>query len=420
MKIINAHLLKSNEVGLIKEVLDFRFTQNICFRDYDGSVELEINPGRKTTPLQKIDIKDIQDALLRAEKEYEKLTARYDELKHQAGKYYKNLQKAPESLLLNLQIPERELGILGERVWSYKDILAKATGGFVELERELLGEFVHLPSPKVILYLGSYRDANERYKELIAVFVHEMFHALDFFVGNGPRTVREMDEPMVEFAAGVFLNAAGKSNPVFSIIDARHRRNVVEKANDIGEIACYGFGRYLMDNVAKSRHGELEWIETYALKSASINPVLKEAQEVIKALNPVYPSGDETRVMGLFEKLIFGMSVYVPVSGSKPRASTTKLKITRRDGTVLQMAKAKDTLILGILEAGILRVYDLKIECFNAYLVDDKVHPKYAHAQYYEEITKLYILHHSNTMQKKQYLEKISNALGLGWKVEIV
>ena len=418
MRIINEVLLDQYEKDLIKEVLDFWFTSSIRFRDFDGKMEIEISPERKIVPGSPVRRRDIERALDSAKTELEDKHRRLSGLVFEAKEYYTKKENPPQYILDEIQALEKELGILGKMLESYEAILANiAAGGYYSPKQELLGEFVSSPTPKVILYLGSYDDVSDRYKTLISVFVHEMFHALNYFLGNGARTLREMDEPMVEFATGVFLDAAKGINPVFGVINARHRRNVAQKANCIGEVACYGFGRYLMDNARRSKHDELEWIEEYAKKSASIDPVRPEAKRIVIILNPFYPSGrNEAWVMRMFEVWIFGKK------GGTLRAKTTTLKVTRRDGTVLQMGSARDTLVSAILEAGIRRVYDLKIICCQGLLVDDKMNPnpKYAGEHYLDPNTQLYILCHSNTKDKKKYLDKVSAALNLGWKVEVV
>ena len=417
MNIVGATLLTANEINLINDVLDFRIFRNpLCFRDYDFKLEIEIKPGRKNVPGNPIDLTEVQTALDKAKKELEIVKDRYYELE-------KQFQQSHDPVVGDaVQSAEREWGVISNRVRSLMELINGAKGKFYQPIRELLGEFVNDPTPKIILYLGSYADINTRYKELIPVFVHEMFHAMNFFVGNGKRTIREIDEAMAEFATGVFLCAAGKSNPVFDILYARHKEVVLEKANDVGESACYGFGRYLMDNVAsKSRHSEIEWIESYAEKSARIDVSLQEVQDVINSLYPFYPTGAEATIMNLFERIIFARALSLSVASTLTK-KTGLLKVTRRDGSVIQMNTSASTFVLAILEAGIRRVYDLRIPAFGGFLVDDTINPKseYAATQYYEPISGLYILKHSNTLGKKRNLERISDKLGLGWTVEIV
>ena len=201
--------------------------------------------------------------------------------------------------------------------------------------------------------------------------------------------------------------------------------DVLRKTTDIGEIVCYGFGRYLMDNVSsESTHSEIEWIEAYALKASSLKPSSSDAQKVVKLLNPFYPVEDEQTVLKLFESIIFGSvsssskAIGIPRKRKTP-APATGIRITRKDGSILQMKTAGDTLVQAIIEAGVLDVYNLSITCCGFPLVSNELSPKYGHTQV-EVLPKVYVMKHSNTRMKKGFLDKISDSLGLGWKVDIV
>lgn len=69
--------------------------------------------------------------------------------------------------------------------------------------------------------------------------------------------------------------------------------------------------------------------------------------------------------------------------------------------------------------AGVETVASLGFPHDGDYLVSKKEHPKYAGEQ--QSLPNGYLLNtHSSTKTKKLQLEKISIALNLGWKVEIV
>lgn len=109
---------------------------------------------------------------------------------------------------------------------------------------------------------------------------------------------------------------------------------------------------------------------------------------------------------------------HVVVNPSK-HASPTGLKVTRKDGSIIQEKFAADTMITAIKEAGVRRVRDLGIICCRVPLVSTTKDKKYGDTQ--EEVEPgLYIIKHSNNKMKKGYLEKISKAFGLGWTVEII
>ena len=68
---------------------------------------------------------------------------------------------------------------------------------------------------------------------------------------------------------------------------------------------------------------------------------------------------------------------------------------------------------------GVEAVASLRIPHDGEFLLSKKVHPKYAGEQ--QSLPNGYLLNtHSSTKTKKQQLEKISKALNLGWRVEII
>lgn len=440
MKIINASELTRNELALIKEAIDFRFTNSICFRNYDNDLTIEIRTEKKVVQGDPVDQSDIEAALNAAELVERKASRKYYDLQERFFNYcesVKGYQNDP-AISANLQemrrtmnSAEAAMGNAGRRVAGLKSILQNNNGGSYVPSRTLLGEFIPSQNPKVVLYLGSYHsDKDNRYYTLIPTFVHEMFHAVNYFVSGGSGSIREVDEPMVEFATKVFLEAASDSNYEFKILANNHRFDVQRKFESIGEIACYGFGRYLMDNVASlSTHNEVEWIEEYSKKASSIMPTIKEAKEVMTLLYPFYPADDEQKVLNLLEVLIFGGNLTVslstgPVLSSshkkrKTPAPATGIRITRKDGSILQMRTAGDTLVQAIIEAGPMNVYNLGIICCGFPLVANSISPKYGLTQV-EVLPGIYVMKHSNTKMKKGFLDRISDALGLGWKVDIV
>lgn len=97
------------------------------------------------------------------------------------------------------------------------------------------------------------------------------------------------------------------------------------------------------------------------------------------------------------------------------KAPGTGLCIYRKDWSFLQEHDAATTFVAAIVEAGPLRVRQLGLKYFVSTTKDQK----YVHAQ--REIERgLYVLTHSNTKDKKKMLDRISNALHLGWTVEII
>ena len=420
MEIIdNENLLSAEERRLIGEVLDFMFTESIRFLDHRDVLVIEVSPKKprkKTKEIRRSDLESELNRLIAIQEGIQK------EHRVALSQSYNSFFFEKEDLLKRAQELEIKLGVLGQMTLAIQKLLEENPGIFVDLSMNVLGEFIPNPSPKVVLYMGCYdSDDSDRYKPVISTLVHELFHAENFFKGDGSRSLRELDEPMVEFAAGVFLKALSEVKEEFAAIYDWHKRDVARKASGIGEIACYGFGRYLMDNVAaQSSYSEKEWIETYAKRSASIDTNNLDSLCVTEDLYPCYPIDDEQRVLQDFERILFGNSS--PASREvKESESQSHLKVIRNDGSVLEMDTDEATFVLAILEAGIIRVYGLKLPAYGRFLVNDIYDAgksKLAAVQYYEPITGLYIQQHFAPERQMRYLEHISESFGLGWTVE--
>lgn len=101
------------------------------------------------------------------------------------------------------------------------------------------------------------------------------------------------------------------------------------------------------------------------------------------------------------------------------RSPNTGLCVWLPNGDYIQAKEANLTMVEVVKWAGVETVATLGLPHDGDYLVSKKEHPKYAGEQ--QSLPYGYLLNtHSSTMTKKQQLEKISKALNLGWKVEIV
>lgn len=100
-------------------------------------------------------------------------------------------------------------------------------------------------------------------------------------------------------------------------------------------------------------------------------------------------------------------------------APKTGLCVYLPDGSFIQEKKACDTFTKAIQQAGVLNVRELGYKFCHVPLVSNTIDAKYGHAQH-PVGNGLYVLTHSSTQTKKQQLDRISKALKLGWKVEIV
>ena len=101
------------------------------------------------------------------------------------------------------------------------------------------------------------------------------------------------------------------------------------------------------------------------------------------------------------------------------RSPKTGLCVWLSNGDFIQAKKANLTMAEAVKWAGVETVASLGFPHDGDYLVSKKEHPKYAGEQ--QSLPNGYLLNtHSSTKTKKLQLEKISIALNLGWKVEIV
>ena len=100
-------------------------------------------------------------------------------------------------------------------------------------------------------------------------------------------------------------------------------------------------------------------------------------------------------------------------------APKTGLCIRRKDGSILQEQDAATTFTSAIIEAGLLKVRELDIRFCRINVVSTTKDKKYGNAQR-EAAPGLYVLTHSSTKDKKKMLDRINNALNMGWTIEIV
>ena len=195
-----------------------------------------------------------------------------------------------------------------------EEALESASEGKVKVSVRPLGEFViGKPNPKVVIYYKNIQCAcGDDWTDVLAgVFVHEMFHAWNYFNAGGKRSVLAIDEPMVEFETLYFLKQLetfthSKSHPLHDKVESVSRDRlgrVQNKKQIIGDVAAYGFGYYLFNNLrdVESRH----WIEAYSKKSDSINIIDESVYEAKNALTPVYPFMSEEEVMKCMREFIF-------------------------------------------------------------------------------------------------------------------
>ena len=286
-------LLSPLEMNLLELIVNFRLPLEkgeLCFADILDDLKVEISEERKSRP-QAVDAK--------------LLIKKLDELNKHIADIERKLQGNPQL--------ENKYGALLNSMRSAAEKaerrLQEVSDGEVKFEYPVLGEFIPGSEPKVVIYKNNIGSR----KKMAAVFVHEMFHAWNYFnAGQKLRSVLAIDEPMVEFETLYFLEkleafTSLKDSPYCHLHDMVSRARweskeiVKEKQQAIGDVAAYGFGHYLYENLSDA--DPINWIETYSKKSASISH--PDVKKVEKALIPVYPFKSENKVMNWFKKIVF-------------------------------------------------------------------------------------------------------------------
>ena len=315
---IKSTVPSQDEKELLELIVNFRRPLEkgvVCFADILDKLEVKFSDEDKK-PDQTI----IDKALL--EKKLEELKKQIAEIRKKA-EYNHQLSNNDGAML------ER----MSSLVKKVERLLADS-GDKVVVYVKRFGEFIPGDKPKVVIYLKSIeknleRDEN-RWDVMAAVFVHEMFHAWNYFIAGGPSDVLAIDEPMVEFATLYFL----KELEAFAPSRSHHLKDKVKSVSydwekrvrnkqiSIGDMAAYGFGYYLFENLNES-DDSIKWIETYSKKSASINGSNKLVKEVEDTLIPIYPFKSEAKVMKWFKKIIFNrQTTYVTTGKSAVKAGS--------------------------------------------------------------------------------------------------
>ena len=298
---VRSPMLSDLEKDLLELIVNFRLplvNGEVCFADILDNLEVQILDEEKSRP-QSVDVTLLGEKLDELKKQIEEI-----ESKRLDDPQYSDLYGG------SLQGMSSVAGIA-------EQYLYQPCGNKVEFSSLLLGEFVSGSNPKVVIYYKSIKKCIKGFEDcwlvMAAVFVHEMFHAWNYFNAGQSRSVLAIDEPMVEFETLYFLKKLEaythlRSHHLYNkVLTVRVNREfrVKNKQKSIGKEAAYGFGYYLFEKLSKSDADSIKWIETSSKKSASINgsdPLVNQVQD---ALTPIYPFMSEDEVMKWFEKIIF-------------------------------------------------------------------------------------------------------------------
>lgn len=217
--------------------------------------------------------------------------------------------------------------------------------------------------------------------------IQDYYDFIDKFKGDlKPRLQTELEQLEDSLIAEEILPAISESvAPVIDIL-RRHLTLVVDYDPQAGIIV-------------KTTRGEVVVKENTAKKYE-----IPKTHKVVKVAEAQHVEGKEDE----------------PQKSKKiKRSPKTGLCVWLPNGDFIQAKKANLTMAEAVKWAGVETVASLGFPHDGDYLLSKKEHPKYAGEQ--QSLPKGYLLNtHSSTKTKKQQLEKISKALNLGWKVEIV
>ena len=217
--------------------------------------------------------------------------------------------------------------------------------------------------------------------------IQDYYDFIDKFKGDlKPRLQTELEQLEDSLIAEEILPAISESvAPVLDIL-RRHLTLVVDYDPQAGIIV-------------KNTRGEVVVKENTAKKYE-----IPKTHKVVKVAEAQHVEGKEDE----------------PQKSKKiKRSPKTGLCVWLSNGDFIQAKKANLTMAEAVKWAGVETVASLGFPHDGDYLVSKKEHPKYAGEQ--QSLPNGYLLNsHSSTKTKKLQLEKISIALNLGWKVEIV
>ena len=291
--------LENNEIELIKKVLDYTFiigSTKVCFKDIEDKLILDLSIP-ENNKYETISIDNLLNELKKLEKEI-------DVFKNAGEKTY------------------------GDYI-NYKLKIEGTIKNGGKIEIPVLGSF-NSTNQKVYLYLktlGNYADDVKIITEpLVTTFVHEMFHAWNYFASNShERTVEEIDEAMVECYTLLFLQDISRSMPEFEPIFEWAKGDIQDKQSSIGKQSAYGFGYYLFSLWNTKDSGKLQkMIKAYCRRSGRINNQSDLVKNIQGKFTTTYPRSEEESVFELFYNVIIAVEGQVWDSEGKTNIVNNK------------------------------------------------------------------------------------------------
>lgn len=137
----------------------------------------------------------------------------------------------------------------------------------------------------VTLYMENMSKIN-RLEDVVFVYVHEMFHAYySLCRGQGGQYVREIEECMAEFGMLSFLEKIKENNNDFNTVFDCAKKEVERKRYCIGDLAAYGFGKYVFDYCDCKK----DWISAYSQRSGEFDKKMSDVCKYVDSVYPFYP-----------------------------------------------------------------------------------------------------------------------------------
>ena len=306
-KFINSSIPDAREREILELIINFNLplvSTKVCFADILPKISVEFSPEIKTRT-SKVTARDLATQIPIIEKEIESLEKEVESIDKilNTRDYNENdpLRRKSRQILRSIDL----LYTLKRVIQQY----LKTPSTEVDVDFPVLGEFTPSPSPTVILYYNNIKWP--RWAKMAQVFIHEMFHAWNYFrSGDVTRSVMVVDEPMVEFASLYFIkelayHLSALGHPLQADCEyllTESIDSIERKQHSVGDLPAYGFGAYIYKNVT---HDAIEWIEIYSARSAQLDKHSNDIKDIHSKLIPVFPIGEEKKVLDLFRKVIF-------------------------------------------------------------------------------------------------------------------
>lgn len=157
------------------------------------------------------------------------------------------------------------------------------------LDSYLLKGLFNSSDKSVTLYMDNmkmYNESDNYHLDVVFVYIHEMFHAYYCLCrGKRGQYVREIEECMAEFGMLSFLESLKDGNKDFSDVFNGAKEEVERKRFTIGDLAAYGFGKYVYDHCNCKK----DWISAYSQRSGEFEKKMSDVCKYVDGVYPFYP-----------------------------------------------------------------------------------------------------------------------------------